>query len=158
MRPPHQQQCDVPVCCEWWAVCRQEDACAGLCSRTIVTMEAHKSALQAVETMQKYDVSAVAVVDRAGRLIGSFSMAALRSIMLEQFGALALPVTELLTPSDGIAASPGMLSLSGIVPASPLAHSGRACALVSCSGMLCMQWLVVCWLWFVQSSAWKTRC
>jgi hypothetical protein len=78
-------------------------------------MNAHKSALEAVEMMQHYDVSAVAVVDKSNSLIGSFSMAAFRSIMLEQLGALALPVAEFLNWANGREEMPGApLASSGI--------------------------------------------
>lgn len=64
-------------------------------------MSAQKSALEALAMMRKHDVSAVAVVNSAGRLMGSFSMSAMRSIVVEHFGALALPVAEFLALAWG---------------------------------------------------------
>lgn len=74
---------------------------AGLCSSSLVSMSAQKSALEALAMMRKHDVSAVAVVNSAGRLMGSFSMSAMRSIVVEHFGALALPVAEFLALAWG---------------------------------------------------------
>lgn len=69
---------------------------AGLCSHTVVTIQSDKSVLEALRIMRERCVSGVAVVDAAGHLLGSFSMAELRSIMVEQLAALALPVSQFL--------------------------------------------------------------
>lgn len=74
-----------------------------------MSMSANKSALEALAMMHKHDVSAVAVVDAAGRLMGSFSMSAMRSIVAEHFGALALPVAEFLALAVGEPATYGVM-------------------------------------------------
>lgn len=102
----------------------------GLCSGSLVSMSANKSALEALAMMHKYDVSAVAVVDGAGRLMGSFSMSAMRSIVAEHFGALALPVAEFLALALGEPGASGAIHLQ--LPAcvfvppfhTPHVHSG----------------------------------
>jgi hypothetical protein len=80
---------------------------AGLCSHTVITMPASKSALEALATMREHDISGIAVVDEAGRLLGNFSMSELRTIRVEHFGALALPVAEFLALSHGADYSSG---------------------------------------------------
>jgi CBS-domain-containing membrane protein len=82
--------------------CCKSMECAGLCSYSVVTMHAHKCALDALNMMQQYDVSAVAIVDEVGRLLGHFSTSEMRSIMAQHFGALALPVAEFLALSHGM--------------------------------------------------------
>jgi CBS-domain-containing membrane protein len=80
---------------------------AGLCSHTVITMPEWKSALEALAMMQEHDISGIAVVDKAGRLLGNFSMSELRTIRVEHFGALALPVAEFLALSHGADYSSG---------------------------------------------------
>lgn len=94
---------------------------AGLCSGSLVSMSASKSALEALAMMHKYDVSAVAVVDASGRLMGSFSMSAMRSIVAEHFGALALPVAEFLALAVGEPATHG--AFRGMISCRRASHS-----------------------------------
>ena len=88
----------------------------GLCSRTVVTISADKSALEALRMMQEYDISGVAIVNTGGQLLGDFSVSDLRSIMVKHLGALALPVIEFLQISRdmdhvaGAQSAPSVLS------------------------------------------------
>ena len=74
---------------------------AGLCTRVIKTIEASKSAFEAIVMMREHDISGIAVVESSGRLIGNFSMSEMRSVMAEHFGSLALPVCEFLALEHG---------------------------------------------------------
>jgi CBS-domain-containing membrane protein len=72
---------------------------AGLVVRGVITVPATCSAFEAIVTMRSKSISAVAVVDEEGCLLGNFSTSQMRTIMSEEFGALALPVSEFLPPS-----------------------------------------------------------
>ena len=80
---------------------------AGLCSSTVVTMHADKSALEALAVMKQHDISGIAIVDDGGAFLGNFSMSELRSIRVEHLGALALPVAEFLAVTRGTDGSAG---------------------------------------------------
>jgi len=58
-------------------------------------------ALDAMILMEERDISAVAVVNSVGSIIGNFSISELRNIMSEHFGSLALPVGEFLALEHG---------------------------------------------------------
>jgi CBS-domain-containing membrane protein len=88
---------------------------AGLCSLTVITIPAQKSALEALRMMQEHDISGVAIVDEQGRLLGNFSVSDLRSIMVEHLGALALPVIDFLQVSRDMEDVDGALILLHIV-------------------------------------------
>jgi CBS domain-containing protein len=76
---------------------------AGWASRgAVISVTPETSALAALALMKEKGVSGVAVVDGAdGRLVGNFSVSDLRSIVAEHFGALALPVAEMLAMERG---------------------------------------------------------
>ena len=67
----------------------------------IVSVTPETSALAALGTMRDAAISGVAVVDAAGKLVGNFSVADLRALTPEHFGALALPVAEFLALEHG---------------------------------------------------------
>lgn len=58
-------------------------------------------AIDAMMLMEEKDISAVAVVNAVGGIIGNFSISELRNIMSEHFGSLALPVGEFLALEHG---------------------------------------------------------
>lgn len=92
----HRHRTDIKPCLEARVL-----SLPGLCSRSVITLHANKSAFEALVIMSRYDISAVAVVNSDGRLVGNFSMSEMRSIMADHFGALALPVGEFLALSHG---------------------------------------------------------
>jgi 5'-AMP-activated protein kinase regulatory gamma subunit len=58
-------------------------------------------AIDAMMLMEERDISAVAVTNAVGAIIGNFSISELRNIMSEHFGSLALPVGEFLALEHG---------------------------------------------------------
>uniref|UniRef100_A0A383WD30 CBS domain-containing protein n=1 Tax=Tetradesmus obliquus TaxID=3088 RepID=A0A383WD30_TETOB len=66
----------------------------GWASRPVVTLGPDVSAIEAMLLMNQKQISALAVVDGVGKIIGNFSVSEMRTIMAEHFGALALPVGE----------------------------------------------------------------
>ena len=67
----------------------------------VVTVSPECPALDAMILMEEKDISAVAVVNSVGAIIGNFSISELRNIMAEHFGSLALPVGEFLALEHG---------------------------------------------------------
>ncbi|KAG1658931.1 hypothetical protein FOA52_003101 [Chlamydomonas sp. UWO 241] len=68
----------------------------GLVHNGLLTCTPDTSAIVAMGMMQDAGVSALAVLDPNGAIIGNFSASDLRTIQAGQFGALALPVGEFL--------------------------------------------------------------
>eukprot|EP00878_Enallax_costatus_P010411 GHUV01010866.1.p1 GENE.GHUV01010866.1~~GHUV01010866.1.p1 ORF type:complete len:449 (+),score=124.72 GHUV01010866.1:208-1554(+) len=73
----------------------------GWCPRPVVSLGPETSAIEAMLLMNQKQISAVAVVDGVGKIIGNFSISEMRTIMAEHFGALALPVGEFLALEHG---------------------------------------------------------
>ncbi|KAF6250582.1 hypothetical protein COO60DRAFT_796807 [Scenedesmus sp. NREL 46B-D3] len=73
----------------------------GWASRHVVTLGPDVSAIEAMLLMNERQISALAVVDGVGKIIGNFSVSEMRTIMAEHFGALALPVGEFLALEHG---------------------------------------------------------
>ncbi|WIA41945.1 hypothetical protein OEZ86_009253 [Tetradesmus obliquus] len=73
----------------------------GWASRPVVTLGPDVSAIEAMLLMNQKQISALAVVDGVGKIIGNFSVSEMRTIMAEHFGALALPVGEFLALEHG---------------------------------------------------------
>ena len=67
----------------------------------VVKVSPETPAIDAMVLMEERDISAVAVVNAAGEIIGNFSISELRNIMSEHFGSLALPVGEFLALEHG---------------------------------------------------------
>jgi len=67
----------------------------------VVTVRPETPALDAMVLMEERGISAVAVTNTAGAIIGNFSVSELRTIMAEHFGSLALPVGEFLALEHG---------------------------------------------------------
>ena len=67
----------------------------------VVTVRPETPALDAMVLMEERSISAVAVTNAAGGIIGNFSVSELRTIMAEHFGSLALPVGEFLALEHG---------------------------------------------------------
>lgn len=67
----------------------------------VVTVRPETPALDAMVLMEERSISAVAVVNAQGGIIGNFSISELRTIMAEHFGSLALPVGEFLALEHG---------------------------------------------------------
>lgn len=70
-------------------------------SEMVVKVSPECPALDAMVLMEEKDISAVAVVNAVGAIIGNFSISELRNIMSEHFGSLALPVGEFLALEHG---------------------------------------------------------
>eukprot|EP00882_Tetradesmus_deserticola_P002977 GHRQ01003161.1.p1 GENE.GHRQ01003161.1~~GHRQ01003161.1.p1 ORF type:complete len:423 (+),score=182.98 GHRQ01003161.1:682-1950(+) len=73
----------------------------GWASRPVVTVGPDVSAIEAMLLMNERQISALAIVDGVGKIIGNFSVSEMRTIMAEHFGALALPVGEFLALEHG---------------------------------------------------------
>ncbi|GBF97643.1 hypothetical protein Rsub_10519 [Raphidocelis subcapitata] len=73
----------------------------GWCPKPVVSVTPDVSAIEAMALMHEKHISAVAVVDSVGKIIGNFSVSEMRTIMAEHFGALALPVGEFLALEHG---------------------------------------------------------
>ncbi|GBF94964.1 hypothetical protein Rsub_07465 [Raphidocelis subcapitata] len=73
----------------------------GWCPKQVVAVTPDVSAIEAMALMNDSHISAVAVVDSVGKIIGNFSVSEMRTIMAEHFGALALPVGEFLALEHG---------------------------------------------------------
>lgn len=67
----------------------------------VVKVSPECPAIDAMILMENKDISAVAVVNAHGAIIGNFSISELRNIMSEHFGSLALPVGEFLALEHG---------------------------------------------------------
>jgi 5'-AMP-activated protein kinase regulatory gamma subunit len=67
----------------------------------VVTVRPDTPALDAMVLMEERSISAVAVTNANGAIIGNFSVSELRTIMAEHFGSLALPVGEFLALEHG---------------------------------------------------------
>lgn len=67
----------------------------------VVKVSPETPAIDAMVLMEERDISAVAVVNADGEIIGNFSISELRNIMSEHFGSLALPVGEFLALEHG---------------------------------------------------------
>jgi CBS domain-containing protein len=67
----------------------------------VVKVPPETPAIDAMVLMEERDISAVAVVNSGGEIIGNFSISELRNIMSEHFGSLALPVGEFLALEHG---------------------------------------------------------
>lgn len=67
----------------------------------VVKVSPECPAIDAMVLMEDKDISAVAVVNASGAIIGNFSISELRNIMSEHFGSLALPVGEFLALEHG---------------------------------------------------------
>lgn len=67
----------------------------------VLTVRPETPALDAMVLMEEKSISAVAVVNSSGSIIGNFSISELRTIMAEHFGSLALPVGEFLALEHG---------------------------------------------------------
>lgn len=67
----------------------------------VVCVRPETPALDAMVLMSERDISAIAVVNNDGSIIGNFSVSELRTIMAEHFGSLALPVGEFLALEHG---------------------------------------------------------
>ena len=67
----------------------------------VVTVRPETPALDAMILMEDRGISAVAVTNANGSIIGNFSVSELRTIMAEHFGSLALPVGEFLALEHG---------------------------------------------------------
>lgn len=67
----------------------------------VVKVSPECPAIDAMILMEDKDISAVAVVNASGAIIGNFSISELRNIMSEHFGSLALPVGEFLALEHG---------------------------------------------------------
>lgn len=67
----------------------------------VVIVRPETPALDAMVLMEERSISAVAVVNAGGAIIGNFSISELRTIMAEHFGSLALPVGEFLALEHG---------------------------------------------------------
>ena len=67
----------------------------------VVKVAPETPAIDAMVLMEERDISAVAVVNSTGEIIGNFSISELRNIMSEHFGSLALPVGEFLALEHG---------------------------------------------------------
>jgi 5'-AMP-activated protein kinase, regulatory gamma subunit len=67
----------------------------------VLTVRPETPALDAMVLMEERNISAVAVVNASGSIIGNFSISELRTIMAEHFGSLALPVGEFLALEHG---------------------------------------------------------
>lgn len=73
----------------------------GFVRGSVVTVRPETPALDAMMLMEARSISAVAVVNANGSIIGNFSISELRTIMAEHFGSLALPVGEFLALEHG---------------------------------------------------------
>lgn len=73
----------------------------GFVRGTVITVRPDTPALDAMMLMEAKSISAVAVVNAQGAIIGNFSISELRTIMAEHFGSLALPVGEFLALEHG---------------------------------------------------------
>ncbi|KAI8472445.1 MAG: hypothetical protein J3K34DRAFT_467412 [Monoraphidium minutum] len=119
----------------------------GWCPKQVVAVTPDVSAIEAMALMNEKHISAVAVVDSVGKIIGNFSVSEMRTIMAEHFGALALPVGEFLAlehgtefvgyrriTDDGVKATPGHRFVTDRVartrPRTPGEEVGQALVLV----------------------------
>lgn len=73
----------------------------GFVTRQVLSVKPETPALDAMVLMEDRSISALAVVNGKGAIIGNFSVSELRSIMSEHFGSLALPVGEFLALEHG---------------------------------------------------------
>lgn len=73
----------------------------GFIKGTVISVRPETPALDAMVLMEEKNISAVAVVNAQGAIIGNFSISELRTIMAEHFGSLALPVGEFLALEHG---------------------------------------------------------
>lgn len=73
----------------------------GFIKGAVISVRPETPALDAMVLMEEKNISAVAVVNAAGSIIGNFSISELRTIMAEHFGSLALPVGEFLALEHG---------------------------------------------------------
>lgn len=73
----------------------------GMGASPVISVTPETAAIDAMALMNEKEISALAVVDKNGRLIGNFSITELRTIMSEHFGSLALPVGEFLALEHG---------------------------------------------------------
>eukprot|EP00879_Flechtneria_rotunda_P008511 GHRR01008917.1.p1 GENE.GHRR01008917.1~~GHRR01008917.1.p1 ORF type:complete len:366 (+),score=88.67 GHRR01008917.1:967-2064(+) len=80
---------------------KQTAAELGWAQTMVVSVGPEVSAIEAMRLMNERQISAVAVVDGVGKIIGNFSVSEMRTIMAEHFGALALPVAEFLALEHG---------------------------------------------------------
>lgn len=83
-------------------VCQETVSALGMVCNNVQTVLPETSAIVALRHMQEMSLSALAVTDYNGRLIGNFSVSDLRCITPQQFGALALPVGEFLAMENRI--------------------------------------------------------
>jgi 5'-AMP-activated protein kinase regulatory gamma subunit len=80
-------------------------------------------ALDAMILMEERDISAVAVVNSVGSIIGNFSISELRNIMSEHFGSLALPVGEFLALEHGTEYAGYAITRDGSSPGSGIGNT-----------------------------------
>eukprot|EP01026_Neomeris_dumetosa_P084093 TRINITY_DN981_c0_g1_i1.p1 TRINITY_DN981_c0_g1~~TRINITY_DN981_c0_g1_i1.p1 ORF type:complete len:694 (-),score=77.01 TRINITY_DN981_c0_g1_i1:202-2034(-) len=73
----------------------------GLAKKQVIEVPPEVSAFQVLEIIQEKGISAVAVVNSIGAIIGNFSVSELRTILAEHFGSLSLPVGEFLALEHG---------------------------------------------------------
>ncbi|KAI3425382.1 hypothetical protein D9Q98_009146 [Chlorella vulgaris] len=73
----------------------------GFVKGAVISVRPETPALDAMVLMEEKGISAVAVVNAEGAIIGNFSISELRTIMAEHFGSLALPVGEFLALEHG---------------------------------------------------------
>ncbi|PSC67382.1 E3 ubiquitin-ligase [Micractinium conductrix] len=90
----------------------------GFVKGQVISVRPETPALDAMVLMEEKSISAVAVVNAQGAIIGNFSISELRTIMAEHFGSLALPVGEFLALEHGTEYAGYAIPSSGSSPSS----------------------------------------
>lgn len=93
----------------------------GFIKGSVISVRPETPALDAMVLMEEKNISAVAVVNAQGSIIGNFSISELRTIMAEHFGSLALPVGEFLALEHGTEYAGYAIPSSGSSPSSSAA-------------------------------------
>lgn len=86
---------------DFGSILSQTVECLGLVKGAVISVAPETPALDAMALMEDRAISAVAVVNSKGAIIGNFSISELRTIMAEHFGSLSLPVGEFLALEHG---------------------------------------------------------
>eukprot|EP01024_Parvocaulis_polyphysoides_P007421 TRINITY_DN12209_c0_g1_i1.p2 TRINITY_DN12209_c0_g1~~TRINITY_DN12209_c0_g1_i1.p2 ORF type:complete len:208 (-),score=43.56 TRINITY_DN12209_c0_g1_i1:418-1041(-) len=73
----------------------------GLAKKPVISVPPEVSAFETLAKIQDEGISAVAIVNSTGDIIGNFSVSELRTILAEHFGSLSLPVGEFLALEHG---------------------------------------------------------
>ncbi|PRW33691.1 CBS domain [Chlorella sorokiniana] len=93
----------------------------GFIKGSVISVRPETPALDAMVLMEEKNISAVAVVNAQGSIIGNFSISELRTIMAEHFGSLALPVGEFLALEHGTEYAGYAIPSSGSSPSTSAA-------------------------------------